>query len=163
MNIGGRPSALTPQRELELYCYRKAGNSIKLCASAFRVSVPTTNRIIKRHGGVHFKNPGPTRHGHASARTATPTYRVWKGMLERCRNKKNIGFKYYGARGISVCESWEIFENFLADMGDRPALDLSLDRINNDGNYEPGNCRWATKKEQANNQRRPKRSKRGDV
>lgn len=74
-------------------------------------------------------------------------------MTERCKpgskNRKN----YYD-RGIRVCPRWLVFENFLADMGEKPAKGLSLDRINNDGNYEPKNCRWATAKQQANNRRR---------
>lgn len=81
----------------------------------------------------------------------TPTYRSWSNALDRCRNKKNSKYKYYGGRGIKMCRRWWKFANFLADMGVRPLGKISLDRIDNDGNYEPGNCRWATKKEQARN------------
>lgn len=89
----------------------------------------------------------------------TPEYTCWGSMRHRCRNPKSSKYADYGGRGISVCERWNSFENFLADMGRRPTPAHSLDRINNDGNYEPGNCRWATPKEQMNNRRahRPRR------
>lgn len=72
-------------------------------------------------------------------------------MNERCHNPKMDKYEYYGGRGIAVCERWASFENFLADMSERPSPQHTLDRINVDGNYEPGNCRWATKLEQMNN------------
>lgn len=74
-------------------------------------------------------------------------------MWDRCRRPRNRAFKDYGGRGICVCERWKSFENFLADMGPRPSPKHSIDRINNDGNYEPGNCRWATAEMQGNNRR----------
>lgn len=83
----------------------------------------------------------------------TPTYLTWRGMIARCNNPKATGYKNYGGRGIKVCGRWKIFENFLADMGERPE-GLTLDRENSDENYEPGNCRWATEQEQRANMRR---------
>lgn len=80
-------------------------------------------------------------------------YRAWTGMLARCRNKNCPSYPIYGGRGIKVCERWHSFKNFWTDMGDRP-FGKTLDRINNDGNYEPGNVRWASRAEQNRNTRR---------
>lgn len=80
-------------------------------------------------------------------------YNTWRGMIERCGNPRHIGYKYYGARGISVCAQWrKSFATFLADMGPRPR-GCSIDRIDSDGNYEPTNCRWSTPSGQRTNQR----------
>jgi hypothetical protein len=83
-----------------------------------------------------------------------PLYATWQNIKRRCYTKTDPDFKYYGARGIRMCSEWRIsFDIFVKDVGHRPK-GLSLDRINNDGNYEPGNCRWATPLQQLMNQRR---------
>jgi len=98
-------------------------------------------------------------HGHCRFGRATRIYEVWHSMMQRCCNPNHRAYASYGGRGIRVCERWHSFVSFLVDMGEPPP-GLSLDRRNNDGNYEPGNCRWATHSEQMRNRRPPKRKPR---
>jgi hypothetical protein len=97
---------------------------------------------------------GRFTHGETSNKSVPVEYEAWHGIKSRCLNKSNKAYSYYGGRGITICDRWlNSYENFVTDMGRRPK-GMSLDRIDNDGGYEPGNCRWATWQQQAENTKR---------
>jgi hypothetical protein len=124
-----------------LLCKCDCGNEKEIRAEGLSLG-----RVVSC-GCYHKKNHTT----HNSYRT--PEYLTWTSMWQRCTNTKSRAFKWYGARGISICERWSDFEAFLEDMGAKPGPEYSIDRIDNDGNYEPGNCRWTTNDVQALNKR----------
>lgn len=122
------------------------------CGNEKNVSGQNLIKGASRSCGCMQKEHGATinlKHGASYS----PTYNSWAGMIQRCTNNKHDAFKNYGERGITVCDRWQVFENFLHDMGHRPD-GKTLDRIDNDKGYFLGNCRWATPKEQTSNKRK---------
>ncbi len=115
------------------------------------VNTNSFNLLKKRYKEIRKKHQNLYKDRLLSTKTS------YEGMKSRCNDPKRIEYKHYGGRGIVICDRWqgkEGFKNFLSDMGVKPDVSLSIDRINNDGNYEPKNCQWATVKEQANNRKR---------
>lgn len=123
------------------------------CGRVYKKRTPSLSggKSIKCKICASLGNKHGLKHGHNTRNGRSPTYYSWSSMLRRCYNLKWIRYNRYGGRGIIVCDRWKnSFEAFLEDMRERPE-GKTIDRRDNDGNYEPGNCRWATVKEQRAN------------
>lgn len=148
--VGERYGRLTIIGEAERRGYVRHWRCACLCGGEIVASHSNLRSgATQSCGCLHRERASAANTTHGKKRSAE--YVVWMGMRQRCSNPNNSRYADYGGRGIIVCERWQRFDHFLADMGQRPTPKHQLDRIDNDGNYQPGNVRWATLGEQAQN------------
>lgn len=145
-----REGARNPHGRRTVICLCACGNEATYePRDLTRATLPRTSCGCTWVGRVKSANEARTTHGM----TATPEYNSWQKMRRRCENPDDAAYGYYGGRGIRVCERWQSFDDFLADMGRKPEANSSLDRIDVNGDYSPDNCRWASPTVQARNKR----------
>lgn len=142
----------------KLGIHQYSGRQCAECKRATEAKYRTVHAGVRQAQKVSWRRNNLKRHNTSNAAwlARNPEYANWRAMITRCTDPKAEGFEHYQRFGISVCEQWQGkdgYLNFLADMGPRPSAEYSLDREDNDGNYEPGNCRWATDIQQNRNRR----------
>ena len=138
-------------RGREWLCQCDCGNQTRASAAKLRFGQCKSCGCITREATAQRS----TKHGYSRRGQRSPEYRAWIEMKTRCYNPKATGFQYWGGRGITICDEWRFnFMSFFTYVGVKPTPKHSIDRIDVNGNYEPGNVRWATSMEQNNNQRR---------
>ena len=147
-------TGVSARKKRLVLCSCECGGSTVINISQFRAGATRSCGCLhKERAKEHMKSirhlgqGNRLRHG----KTDSPEYYVWRTMKQRCTNPKSQSFHRYGGRGIGICKRWELFDNFIADMGPRPTARHTIERNNNDGSYEPSNCRWATSLEQGRN------------
>lgn len=146
--VGNRKPDAHPTHHVTCLC--DCGREYTLIAASLRVGTQSCGCLTIEASQARAK------HGHGKDGNRSRTYQSWAAMLKRCRNPEDPGFSNYGARGIAVCDRWAEFENFLADMGERPSR-TSIERLDVNGNYEISNCSWATDLQQGRNRRNNRR------
>lgn len=131
-------------------CLCECGKTVNIANNNLHSGNTKSCGCLKKEASVERGKESLTTHGLSN----TPEYSAWKNIIQRCNNPKDQAYSNYGARGIKICERWnDSFINFYTDLGPRPTVEHSVDRIDNNGNYEIGNCKWSTTEEQCNNKR----------
>jgi hypothetical protein len=152
LTVLDRAAENDPQRKPRWVCMCSCGKTTTVRRSDLRKGATSSCGCYM----VESRHTGRPKHGCSNK--VNSEYTTWQGMKHRCTNPKDVCYRYYGGRGITVCDRWfNSFENFIADMGVRPFKGAQLDRIDNEKGYSPENCKWSTAKENANNKRKPVR------
>lgn len=157
MSVVSLPRVCDGSRLTPLYCVGRDRTQRPLWRCQCACGNETTVHIYNLRSGNTlscgcFKKTCHTKHGESVKSGPTPEYLAWNAMIQRCTNQRHKQWAAYGGRGIAVCQRWMNYEAFLADMGRRPTAEHSIDRFpDKNGNYEPSNCRWATRTQQQNN------------